>query len=155
GARAPPAPVRGVERAAAAARGRRPRRVRRVRAARPRRGDRAAAAPVLRREPVPPGVQVTTDASVAAVPRLRRRRRRAAPHARRQRGRTCGMTTAAAPEALAFFLELARLVTPSGRERATADSCAAYLLELGIEVVEDNAGAKIDGDTGNVYARLE
>jgi tripeptide aminopeptidase len=65
------------------------------------------------------------------------------------------MTTATAPEALAFFLELARLVTPSGRERATADRCAAYLRDLGVAVVEDDAGAKIDGDTGNLYARLE
>ena len=65
------------------------------------------------------------------------------------------MTTTTAPEALAFFLELARLVTPSGRERATADRCAAYLRELGIEVVEDDAGPRIGGDTGNLYARLE
>jgi len=65
------------------------------------------------------------------------------------------MTTASAPDALGFFLELARLVTPSGRERATADRCATYLRELGLEVVEDDAGAKIDGDTGNLYARLE
>jgi tripeptide aminopeptidase len=65
------------------------------------------------------------------------------------------MTTATAPEALAFFLELARLVTPSGRERATADRCAAYLREFGIEVVEDDAGPRINGDTGNLYARLE
>jgi tripeptide aminopeptidase len=65
------------------------------------------------------------------------------------------MTTTTAPEALAFFLELARLVTPSGRERATADRCAAYLRELGIDVVEDDAGPRIGGDTGNLYARLE
>ena len=63
--------------------------------------------------------------------------------------------TAAAPEALPFFLELARLVTPSGRERATADRCAAYLRELGLEVSEDDAGPKLNGDTGNLYARLE
>ena len=50
------------------------------------------------------------------------------------------MTTATAPEALAFFLELAALVTPSGRERATADRCAAYLRDLGLEVDEDDAG---------------
>jgi tripeptide aminopeptidase len=65
------------------------------------------------------------------------------------------MTTAAAPEALPFFLELARLVTPSGRERATADRCAAYLRSLGLEVSEDDAGPRLGGDTGNLYARLE
>lgn len=64
------------------------------------------------------------------------------------------MTTATAPEALALFLELAALVTPSGRERATADRCAAYLRDLGLEVDEDDAAARINGDTGNLYAHV-
>jgi tripeptide aminopeptidase len=64
------------------------------------------------------------------------------------------MTTRTAPDALAFFLELAALVTPSGRERATADRCAAYLRDLGLEVDEDEAGARLDGDTGNLYVQI-
>jgi tripeptide aminopeptidase len=62
--------------------------------------------------------------------------------------------TRSAPDALGFFLELAALVTPSGRERATADRCAAYLRDLGLEVDEDDAGSRLDGDTGNLYVRI-
>ena len=62
--------------------------------------------------------------------------------------------TTTAPDALSLFLELAALVTPSGRERATADRCAAYLRGLGLEVDEDDAGSRIDGDTGNLYVRI-
>ena len=43
----------------------------------PRRDHRAARPPVVRREPVPPGVQVAADAAGAALPRLRRRGGRA------------------------------------------------------------------------------
>ena len=57
-------------------------------------------------------------------------------------------------EALALFLELAAMSTPPGRERAAADYCAAYLARLGIAVTEDDAGGRIDGDTGNLYARV-
>ena len=45
--------------------------------------------PVVRREPVPPGVQVAADAPGAALPRLRRRRARALARARRSAGRRC------------------------------------------------------------------
>ena len=56
--RAPPPPLRGLERLPAAARGARPGDRRRVRGQGPRGDDRAARAPVLRGEPVPPRVQV-------------------------------------------------------------------------------------------------
>ena len=51
-----------------------------------RRDRRAAGSPVVRRQPVPPGVQVAPDAAGAAVPRLRRRGLRALTRAQRRRG---------------------------------------------------------------------
>jgi tripeptide aminopeptidase len=50
-------------------------------------------------------------------------------------------------EAVALFLELAALPTPSGEERAAADVVIRYLRDLGLEPDED--------EFGNVYARLE
>ena len=57
--------------------------------------------------------------------------------------------------ALELFLDLAAMATPSGEERAVADRVAAELHDLGLDVSEDDAGAEIDGGTGNLYARLE
>jgi tripeptide aminopeptidase len=64
------------------------------------------------------------------------------------------MAATSAPAALELFLELAALSTPSGAERAAADRCAAYLRALGVEVAEDDAAGRIDGDAGNLYARI-
>jgi tripeptide aminopeptidase len=61
---------------------------------------------------------------------------------------------AASARALDLFLDLARLQTPTGRERAAADHCAAYLGELGIEVAEDDAGPGLGSDAGNLYCRI-
>ena len=77
--RAPPSPLRGEQPLPRAARRRRPRRQRHVRAGPSRRDRRAARPSVVRREPVPPGVQVAADAPGAALPRLRRRGARRAP----------------------------------------------------------------------------
>ena len=55
----------------------------------PRRDRRAPGAPVVRREPVPPGVQVAPDAGSAALPRVRRRGARTGALAQR-RGRPRG-----------------------------------------------------------------
>ncbi|MGH3103205.1 MAG: M20/M25/M40 family metallo-hydrolase [Gaiellaceae bacterium] len=55
----------------------------------------------------------------------------------------------------AVFLELAALVTPPGQERAAADWVTAYLDRLGLDVSEDDAGARIDGNAGNLLCRLE
>jgi tripeptide aminopeptidase len=55
---------------------------------------------------------------------------------------------------LDLFLELCAIPSPSGRERAVADRVCAYLEDLGLEVEEDDAGARLDGDTGNLYSRL-
>jgi tripeptide aminopeptidase len=59
-----------------------------------------------------------------------------------------------APDAVGLFMRLAALVTPSRQERAAADLCLEYLRELGLEPDEDDAGPQIDGDAGNIYARV-
>jgi len=61
-----------------------------------------------------------------------------------------GQTT----EVLELFLELAALPTPPGHERAAADLVARYLRDLALDVEEDDAGAVVDGDTGNLLSRL-
>jgi tripeptide aminopeptidase len=61
-----------------------------------------------------------------------------------------GQTT----EVVELFVELAALPTPPGRERAAADLVARYLRDLALDVEEDDAGAVVDGDTGNLLARL-
>jgi tripeptide aminopeptidase len=52
------------------------------------------------------------------------------------------------------FAALCRILSPSGRERACFDHVAAELSGMGIEVREDDAGAALGGDCGNLYARL-
>jgi len=44
--------------------------------------------------------------------------------------------------------------SPSGHERAVADRVGAYLTDLRLEWDEDDAGARIDGDSGNIYCRI-
>src|SRR5712692_1075268 len=58
-------------------------------------------------------------------------------------------------EALSLFLELAVLPSPPGEERAVADVVLSYLRGLGLEPDEDDAGARIGSNMGNLYARLE
>ena len=55
---------------------------------------------------------------------------------------------------LDLFLELCALPSPSGKERSVADRVGAYLSALGLAWDEDDAGARLDGDTGNIYCRL-
>jgi tripeptide aminopeptidase len=55
---------------------------------------------------------------------------------------------------LDLFLELCAIPSPSGRERQVADRVRNFLGELGLVVEEDDAGRKLDGDTGNLYSRL-
>jgi len=55
---------------------------------------------------------------------------------------------------LDLFLELCALSSPSGKERAVAGRVGAYLTDLGLEWDEDDAAARLDGDTGNIYCRL-
>jgi tripeptide aminopeptidase len=56
---------------------------------------------------------------------------------------------------LDFFLELCAISSPSGKERAVADRVGVYLTDLGLEWDEDDAAARLEGDTGNLYCRLE
>ena len=53
------------------------------------------------------------------------------------------------------FLDLVHINCPSRRERWVADYVKARLSSLGFEVEEDGAGAKIDGNAGNVIAFLK
>jgi tripeptide aminopeptidase len=56
---------------------------------------------------------------------------------------------------LDLFLELVALPSPPGEERLVADRVAEELRSLGLDVAEDDAGARIDADAGNLYAQLE
>lgn len=58
------------------------------------------------------------------------------------------------PDLLPLFLELCAIPSPPGRERAVADRVLRYLRDLGLSPDEDGCGPAIDGDTGNVYARI-
>lgn len=49
-----------------------------------------------------------------------------------------------------LFLDLVNISSPSRRERGVADYVKAKLESLGFDVREDDAGAKIDGDAGNI-----
>ncbi len=52
------------------------------------------------------------------------------------------------------FMELVQIDSAPGQERQLADALKQKLETLGLEVLEDNAGAAIGGDTGNIIARL-
>jgi tripeptide aminopeptidase len=54
-----------------------------------------------------------------------------------------------------LFLELCALPSPSGKERAVADRIQARLTDLGLAWDEDDAAARLDGDAGNIYCRIE
>lgn len=56
--------------------------------------------------------------------------------------------------ALATFLDLVRIDSPSGREAAVADYCIRALRALGFEVRVDDTAAVTGSDTGNVIATL-
>ncbi len=52
------------------------------------------------------------------------------------------------------FVELCRIPSPSLSERACAELVMAELGALGIELIEDGAGAEIGSDCGNLLARI-
>jgi tripeptide aminopeptidase len=52
------------------------------------------------------------------------------------------------------FLELCAIPSPPGQERAVAANVTEYLARLGIEVEEDDAGARIGSTANNLYCRL-
>jgi tripeptide aminopeptidase len=55
---------------------------------------------------------------------------------------------------LDFFLELCAIPSPPGNERAVVDRVEAFLTRLGLEWDEDEAGAAIGSNSGNVYCRI-
>ena len=59
------------------------------------------------------------------------------------------------PEVAALFVELARVPSPPGKERAVADRVIDYLGGLALPVDEDDAGARIESTIGNLYSRVE
>ena len=60
-----------------------------------------------------------------------------------------------ASEVVDLFTELAAMPSPPGEERAVADAVIRYLRDLGLNVDEDDAGAKVGSSIGNLYCRLE
>lgn len=53
-----------------------------------------------------------------------------------------------------LFLELVRIPSPSGRERALADEIRAWLRDAGVSAELDGAGALNDSDAGNLIATV-
>jgi tripeptide aminopeptidase len=58
-------------------------------------------------------------------------------------------------EVVDLFTELAAISSPPGEERPVADVVARYLRELGLTVDEDDAGAAVGSNAGNLYCRVE
>src|SRR5215471_7058151 len=58
-------------------------------------------------------------------------------------------------EVVDLFTELAAIASPPGEERPVADAVARYLRDLGLTVDEDDAGATVGSNIGNLYCRLE
>ncbi len=52
------------------------------------------------------------------------------------------------------FITIAGMDAPTGAERPVAAYCSDVLQNLGFNVEEDNAGAALGGNCGNLYARL-
>ncbi|MFN2468075.1 MAG: M20/M25/M40 family metallo-hydrolase [Gaiellaceae bacterium] len=59
-----------------------------------------------------------------------------------------------AGDVVELFTDLAAMPSPPGSERAVADRVTGYLRELGLHVLEDDAGARIGSDSGNLLCRL-
>ena len=59
------------------------------------------------------------------------------------------------PDVLDLFTELAAVPSPPGDERGVADLVLRYLADCGLQPDEDDAGAKIGSNAGNIYARIE
>ena len=53
-----------------------------------------------------------------------------------------------------LFVELAGIPSPPGNEREVARRVESYLRELGLDVDEDDAGARIGSNAGNLYCRI-
>jgi tripeptide aminopeptidase len=64
------------------------------------------------------------------------------------------VSTAGVGGVVDLFCELAAIPSPSRKERAVADRVLEILHGLGLEADEDDAGARIGSDIGNIYCRL-
>ena len=53
------------------------------------------------------------------------------------------------------FCKLVEIDSPSFGERNMADQLKSYLVELGFQVLEDEAGAHYNGNSGNIYGFLQ
>ena len=60
-----------------------------------------------------------------------------------------------ASDVVDLFTELAAISSPPGEERPVADVVARYLRDLGLTVDEDDAGAEVGSNAGNLYCRVE
>src|SRR3954467_2653773 len=60
-----------------------------------------------------------------------------------------------ASEVVDPFTELAAISSPPGEERPVADAVTRYLRDLGLTVDEDDAGATVGSNMGNLYCRVE
>src|SRR5438034_6803856 len=58
-------------------------------------------------------------------------------------------------EVVDLFTELAAISSPPGEERPVADAVTRYLRDLGLTVDEDDAGAAVGSNMGNLYCRVE
>src|SRR5438045_2449853 len=58
-------------------------------------------------------------------------------------------------EVVDLFTELAAISSPPGEERPVADAVLRYLRDLGLTVDEDDAGATVGSNIGNLYCRVE
>ena len=65
------------------------------------------------------------------------------------------MAATGLPDLLPLFADLCSISSPSGHERQVADRVLAYADGLGLEAVEDDAGSRLGGDTGNILLRAE
>src|SRR6266542_1155587 len=65
------------------------------------------------------------------------------------------MSETFASDVLTLFTQLAAIPSPPGEEREVADRTIAYLRDLGLEVDEDGAGAKVGSTRGTLLCRLE
>jgi tripeptide aminopeptidase len=61
---------------------------------------------------------------------------------------------ATATPVLDLFRDLAAIPSPSGHERQVADRTLAFLRDLGLEPTEDDAGAAIGSNIGNIHVAL-
>src|SRR3954451_5302471 len=59
-----------------------------------------------------------------------------------------------ASEVVDLLAELAAISSPPGEERPVADAVTRYLRDLGLTVDEDDAGATVGSNMGNLYCRL-